>query len=239
MNSKISICIPVWECNGYGCQYLNDLMNTIHKQTVKPHQIVISDHSKHEDISEYILGVMYYYGLNITYVKYREKYGNGVANLNNALRHANGEIIKIMFQDDLMFSEKCLESIENVFLNDDVKWVVSGCNHTRDGVNFQREMIPAWNDKLLDGINTISSPSVLAFRNQDIEYFDDNLVMLMDVEYYYRMGQKYGLPTIIKDCLVSNRIHANQISSRYDKDINEEIKYVKFKYKNKLIGKVL
>jgi hypothetical protein len=53
---------------------------------------------------------------------------------------------------------------------------------------------------------------------------------LMDVEYYYRMGKHYGAPKVIEDCLVTNRWHENQISSRYSGSLEEEIKYCKEKY---------
>jgi hypothetical protein len=52
----------------------------------------------------------------------------------------------------------------------------------------------------------------------------------MDVEYYYRMGKHYGAPKVIEDCLVTNRCHENQISSRYSGSLEEEIKYCKEKY---------
>lgn len=231
MIPKISICIPVWEQYGTGLIYLNDLLNSILKQTFKEYEIVISDHSKDDKISDYVLGVMYHnYFPSVIYKRYKENYGNGVSNLNNALRLATGEIIKIIFQDDFMFHDKCLESFYKIFQNEDVNWAVCGCNHTRDGINFERYMVPSWNDKLLDGENTISSPSVLAFRNKDIELFDENLTMFMDVEYYYRLGQRYGLPTVIDDCLVTNRCHPNQISSKYRGNINDEIKYCREKY---------
>ncbi len=53
----------------------------------------------------------------------------------------------------------------------------------------------------------------------------------MDCEYYYQLYLKYDKPTIIEDILISNRMHSNQISSRYNQDINEEINYIKNKYK--------
>jgi hypothetical protein len=228
MKPRFSICIPVWEQHGFGLQYLKDLIYSIEMQIFKNFDVVFSDHSKNSDIAVYLAG--YKNNCDFDYVKCDEKYGNGVVNLNKALKIAKGEIIKIMFQDDFMFTHKCLEVLNKAFQDKDTKWAVCGCNHTRDGVNFERPMVPSWNDKLLEGVNTISSPSVLAFRNEKVEMFDEKLTMLMDVEYYYRLGKRYGMPMVIEDCLVTNRCHENQISSRYSGNLKEEIKYCKEKY---------
>lgn len=225
MKPRFSICIPVWEQHGFGLQYIKDLIYSIQIQTFQNYEIVISDHSINNDIYEFVATLK-----NIKYVKNLSNRGNGVYNLNQTLIRASGEIIKIMFQDDFMFDRRCLEKFDEAFQDENNKWAVCGCNHTRDGVNFERPMVPSWNDKLLEGVNTISSPSVLAFHNENIELFDEDLTMLMDVAYYYRLGQRYGMPTVIEDCLVTNRCHENQISSRYSGNLNDEIKFCKEKY---------
>ena len=225
MKPRFSICIPVWEQHGVGLQYLKDLIHSIKNQTFQNYEIVISDHSINDDIYEFITTLD-----NVKYVKNLSNRGNGVYNLNQALIRASGDIIKIMFQDDFMFDCSCLEKFDKVFQCKDARWAVCGCNHTKDGLNFERFMVPSWNNKLLEGVNTISSPSVLAFINKNIELFDENLTMLMDVEYYNRLGRLYGLPIVIEDYLITNRCHENQISSRYSGSIEEEIKYCKEKY---------
>jgi len=229
MRHRFSICIPVWEQYGFGLSYLKDLIYSIRIQTFQDYEIIISDHSKDNNIFDYYLEESKRDD-RLRYLKYSENYGNGVSNLNNALKFAKGFIIKIMFQDDFMFTRDCLEKFNKIFQDESVKWAVCGCNHTKDGENFERFMIPCWNDKLLDGVNTISSPSVLAFCNEDIKLFDENLTMLMDVEYYYRLGERYGMPGIINNYLITNRCHNNQISRRYNKDLNIEKEYIRAKY---------
>lgn len=234
MKPRFSICIPVWEQHGFGLEYLKDLIHSIQIQSFPDYEIVVSDHSQNDEIYEYIANQNHSDLIGYKYVRNLSDRGNGVANLNQTLIRASGEIIKIMFQDDLMFDRRCLEKFDKVFQDENTKWAVCGCNHTRDGVNFERFMVPSWSDKLLEGDNRISSPSVLAFRNENVEMFDENLTMLMDTEYYYRLGERYGLPTVIKDCLVANRCHANQISSKYSGNLGDEVKYCKEKY-----GKIL
>jgi hypothetical protein len=91
-------------------------------------------------------------------------------------------------------------------------------------------MIPRWNDSMYRGVNTISSPSVLSFRRDVNIRFDDNLVMLIDCEIYHNFYTNYGLPVIVTETLVTNRLHNNQISTNYKLNINDEINYVKKKY---------
>lgn len=226
---KISICIPTWEQHGYGITYLKFLLDTIKSQTFKNFNVIISDHSLDEEIKK--LSESYKNDFEIIYIKNIEKRGNGPANTNVAIKNADGDIIKIMFQDDLFVNNDALQIIHDTFEITGCNWLVNGCNHTTDGINFNREMIPSWNDQILYGVNTISSPSVLSFRNSNTSFFDENLTMLMDCEYYYQLYVKYGKPFITKNVLISNRTHPNQISSRYTKDINEEINYVKDKYR--------
>ena len=225
---KMSICIPTWEQHGYGRRYLKEMFDSIVTQTFKDFNVVISDQSDNEGIKDLVSD--YSSLFKIIYLKNQNNRGNGPANTNNTLKHADGDIIKIMFQDDLFVDNKALQLIHDTFIETNCNWLVNGCNHTKDGKTFYREMVPSWNDKILEGVNTISSPSVLSIKNVDKLYFDEELVMMMDCEYYYQLYQKYGLPTIIKKPLISNRTHKHQISSMYTKNIKQEINYVKNKH---------
>lgn len=227
---KISICIPTWEQYGLGVNFLKELLTSITRQSYKNFNVIISDHSLNDEIKN--LSNEFSNTLEINYFNFNENRGNGPSNTNNGLKNCDGDIIKIMFQDDLFFDDNSLYLINHVFNDDRCNWIVNGCNHSKDGKNFYGNMIPYWNEKILYGVNTISSPSVLSFRNKKINncLFDENLIMLMDCEYYYQLYLKYGLPKIIPNILISNRVHDKQISSLYNKDINEEIRYIKNKY---------
>ena len=215
---KISICIPTWEQYGRGLEFLKNNFEQILNQTYKNFNVIISDHSKDDKIK--LLCDSYSDKFEIKYVKNESFLGNGPANTNNAIINADGDIIKIIFQDDFLYQDKSLEIIVKEFENNECNWLVSGCNHTHDdGKSFSNFMVPYWNDKIATGINTISSPSVLSFRNDNPCLFDEELTMLMDCEMYYQLYIKYGLPKIISDCLITNRMHPHQISSLYSKDM--------------------
>jgi glycosyltransferase involved in cell wall biosynthesis len=224
----ISVCIPTWGVNGDGGSLVGELLESLVLQTFTDYEVVVSDHSDDDLVSNVI--DLYKSRLNINYTRNTNDVGNSPSNVNNTIRRAKGDIIKIMFQDDLFVDINALNKINKSFDDSNCQWLVTGCNHTTDGVNFYREMVPRWNPNILIGVNTISSPSVLSFRNQDPVFFDESLVMLMDVEYYHRLYLAYGLPTILDDVLVSNRLHDNQISSNYNEDIVKEVSYVKNKH---------
>jgi glycosyltransferase involved in cell wall biosynthesis len=222
---KISICIPTWEQYGRGVEFLKNNFEILLSQTYKNFNVIISDHSKDDNIK--LLCDEYSNHFEIKYFKNENFLGNGPANTNNAILNADGDIIKIIFQDDYLFDERALELTSKEFENDECMWLVCGCNHTHDdGITHSNPMTPYWNDAIKRGVNTISSPSVLSFRNNNPCLFDENLTMLMDCDMYQQLFVRYGLPTILSDCLVTNRIHKHQISTLYNQDIWEEISHV-------------
>ena len=226
---KISICIPTWEQYGRGAEFLKNNFEQILKQTYKDFNVIISDHSKDNTINS--LCEHYSSQIEIKYFKNENHFGNSPANTNNTIINADGDIIKIIFQDDFLYQDNSLDLIVKEFKNKDCNWLVSGYNHTHDdGKNFSNFMVPYWNDKIATGTNTISSPSVLSFRNDNPCLFDEELTMLMDCEMYYQLYIRYGAPKIISDCLITNRMHQHQISSLYNKDMRSEIDHVRNKH---------
>tara|TARA_Y100000004_G_scaffold118915_1_gene133620 strand:- start:572 stop:1279 length:708 start_codon:yes stop_codon:yes gene_type:complete len=228
---KISIAIPTWEFNGRGSEYLNDLLRTIQIQSYKDFEVCISDHSVDNEVLKELK--QFEGKFKIVYDKNENDRGNGPANTNKAIEMCSGDIIKVMFQDDFFYDTESLEKIHSEFEQSDSMWLVNGCNHTKDdGYNFYWEMFPKWNDKIIEGVNSISSPSVLSMRKEcfDEVRFDEKLVMMMDCDYYYNLKSNFGEPIYLDDVLITNRVHQNQISSTYDKNIQDEIDYCLDKY---------
>jgi glycosyltransferase involved in cell wall biosynthesis len=225
---KISICIPTYEYYGDGVAFLTQLFDSINNQTYRNFNVVISDHSITNVIE--VLCNEYRNKFEIIYIKNNDNLGNGSHNTNNAIKNSDGDIIKIMFQDDFFINNDSLDKIVQSFNNNNCGWAVNGSNRTNDGVICSGVMTPRWNENILSGVNTISSPSVLSFKKDSNCFFDENLVMLMDCEMYYQLYLKYGLPIVISDVLICNRIHKNQISSLYRNDVHKEISYVRNKH---------
>lgn len=224
----ISICIPTYEMNGKGVEYLNYSFNILYQQTYTDFEVIISDHSISNEIKN--LCEDWNKILNIKYFKNQHKIGISSANINNAISKAKGEIIKILFQDDFLYDEYSLET-QLKYLKGN--WLVTACCHY-DGKTIHTPFYPEYHNDIQYGRNTISSPSVLMFKNENIIYFDEELFWLMDVDYYKRMYMKYGNPDICNHISVVNREHKNQVSNTL---VNENIKqkelnYIIKKYEN-------
>ena len=225
---RVSFCIPTHDGNAKCQQYLFDIFHALEHQTNKDFNVWISDHSK----SKKVLQACQEYAdvFEINYVQNTTKYGNISANTNNALRYGDGDILKILFSDDFILTTNLTDALDKAF-TDKTDWAVTGFAHTlTDGQQHYNPKIPMYNDRLLEGINTLSSPSILALRNGIEEYFDEDLTMLMDCDMYYRLYKYHGDPVVLKDIHISNREHKFQTQRTYDHLLPEEIEYLKTKH---------
>lgn len=226
---KISICIPTFEMHGKGVKFLRNNFDIFISQTFKDFEVIISDHSKNDEI--YILCSEYASMLDIKYFRNINNIGNSSANLNNAMSKASGELIKILFQDDFLFKENALfEIVTNFDLSVD-SWMVTPSISSEDAINFYNPFYPKYHDKIYLGKNTISSPSVLTIKNDKHLIFDEKLIWLMDVDFYKRYYDKYGLPKVLNTINVVNRIGDHQISNKLKVQRKEaEERYMRTKF---------
>lgn len=216
----LSVTIPTYEMKGSGIYYLSELFESIKMQDFDNFEVCISDHSEDDSILE-VCG-KYANFFEIRYFKNENNRGNGSANANSAVEMCEGRITKIIFQDDLFTDKSAFSKIKNAFDEHQCNWCFNGFSHTNDGINHFRYMIPKWTDMMLYGRNLLGSPSCVSFLTEKFVGFDENLVLLMDTDFYHRMRYKYGMPLILKDYLISNREHHNRISSssvQYDRVI--------------------
>lgn len=222
----VSIAIPCYEMQGKGVEFLNFSLDKIKNQTYKDIQVVISDHSLNDDIKR--LCNYWSKKLNIKYLKNEDNRGSSSANINNAIENSDGDIIKILFQDDFFFDETSIEDIVNNFSGD---WLITPCLHTNDGINFFNPISPYWNDNIHLGVNTISSPSVLTISKNVKDRFDGNLIWLMDCDFYKRLYIRYNMPIFTKKINVVNRLWGSRLSDTIPEQIkNNELILMKERY---------
>jgi glycosyltransferase involved in cell wall biosynthesis len=209
---KISICVPAYEMHGKGPSYIGKLFYSIKQQTYKNFEVIVSDHSANDDIKKTCSSWSSEFPL--VYLPYSRKRGNSSANLNNAIAAATGAVIKIMHQDDLLYSERCLEKIaEAVVTYPQAIWGACGFVLTdEEGEMYYGYWTPFYNPDILFR-NTIGHPSAVFYRTSNTQLFDERLIYLNDSELYYRLYVKYGDPIVINEPLVAIRWWSGQVSN--------------------------
>ena len=211
---KISICIPAYEMAGKGSTYLEQLFYSIKQQTYNNFEVIVSDHSVNQDIQRICSAWCGEFPL--VYLASSRKRGNSSINVNNAIAFATGAIVKIVHQDDLLYSKQCLEEIAEALITyPQAMWGACGFVHTDEkGEMYHRYWTPFYNPDILFR-NTIGVPSVLFYRISatNREMFDECLIDMNDSELYFRLHAKHGDPIIIKNTLVAVRLWSGQVSN--------------------------
>lgn len=229
-----SIAIPTYEMNGYGVKFLDFSLNILNKQTFKDFEIIISDHSINNNNIKNLCD-KWSNTLTIKYFKNPNNIGNSSSNINNAIKECNGKWIKFLFQDDFLYNDKSLFNLKNhIKKNKNKEWFATSSEHSVDGYNMLNTFTPKWSRNIHLGNNTISSPSVITIKNNKIKnyLFNEDLMWLMDVEYYRRMYDVYGEPCYFYDINVVNRTWENSVSNTLNDEIkNKELNYMQEKYK--------
>src|SRR3990167_10742923 len=125
--------------------------------------------------------------------------GKVAYNMNCGIKKATGDIIKILCHDDYLNGPLALEEIAIAWKGG---WLVSGCIHDQGDGYLVNTHYAGWNDHIHRGFNTIGGLSVLAFENKDPLFFTEGLDWVVDIDYFKRLFNRYGLPTF----LMSNNV---------------------------------
>ena len=223
----LSVCIPTYEMNGEATRMLTRSFNMLKKQTFKDFEVVVSDNSE-DDIVKNICTSFAYQSLNINYFKNPRK--GASKNTNEAMKRANGKLIKILHMDDYLADENSLQDIV-----DNLKghWLVTGCGHDRGNGKIIDIHFPKYNKKIYLGKNTIGAPSVLTIKNENPLFFDGSLIWLNDCDYYKRCYEKFGEPDILNKVNVVIGLGKHQTTSNIDNELKKrERAYMKEKFKD-------
>jgi glycosyltransferase involved in cell wall biosynthesis len=96
----ISVCIPTYEMAGEGAKFLSAALDSLKAQSFTDFEVVISDQSDTQEVAD--IGASYTGALTVRRLDYRDGPRQASANTNNAMRHASGNVLKILFQDDML-----------------------------------------------------------------------------------------------------------------------------------------
>lgn len=147
--------------------------------------------------------------------------GKMAENTNAGIKRATGQLIKILYLDDMLAHENALQEIvDNFEFQDD--WMITGCDTNPH---------PYWTDDIRNGNNRLGSPSCLTFRNRDPILFDERMSWLLDCDLYHRLYERYGEPKILDKVNVLMGIGPHQMTNILtDEEKLSEFKLIKEKY---------
>lgn len=210
MPDLYSIAITTYECYGDGVRFTLENLQSIISQTYRPIEVIISDHSK-DNLIENAINKLDRQGIEIVYVKYCEKYGNAAANFNNSLKYVSGKFIQCLSMDERLSNINSIQTNVDFIKNSNSEWIM--CAALLDPPSRGNIFIPRWNPDLLYGINTMGGPGCVIFKDslKSIQ-FDENLKMMFDDDWYYRIFLKVGVPKFLNTPTYIDRQHSNQLS---------------------------
>jgi glycosyltransferase involved in cell wall biosynthesis len=210
----ISIVIPTYEMNGMGDKFLKITFDLLKNQSSNLFEVIVSDHSKDNNIED--LCKLYDGVLPISYYRNEKKRGNSSSNLNYGITKSNGNIIKPLMQDEHITDNDFVYKLNSYYSkNINIKWCLFGSVNGKYPLQTIKEpLIPTYDlQKLIKSINTIGSPSVCSFiKDSEIE-FNEELIWVMDCDFYIRCKNKMGDPGVIEDAMIFINEHPDQLTN--------------------------
>jgi glycosyltransferase involved in cell wall biosynthesis len=223
----ISVCIPAYEMHGRGAVFLARSLAALDRQTWRDFEVIVSDHSEDAVLETLCRKRRQAYPLR--YLRCTAKRGNPTANTNFAARQAEGAIIKLLHQDDFLFSHDALARIVLAMrAAPERRWGGVGCIHVNETETaFYGPHLPRIDPAMLQGQNRFGAPSVMFVRREDFLEMDESLIWVGDCELYYRMVQKLGQPLLLDDLLVAIRHWPRQVTHSV---VTEDRKLLEIRY---------
>lgn len=165
--------------------------------------------------------------------------------LNKGLKMATGDILAFLNADDV-YEENTLKKVHDFFTqNPEKEWVYGKCRIINaEGKEIQKP-ITLYKNILMSHyrfwtlliINYICQPSCFWKKSamEKIGLFDENQHLVMDYEYWLRLGKEFT-PGFINSTLAAFRIHGSSKSStHFQKQFLEETKVAKKSTSNKTL----
>jgi GT2 family glycosyltransferase len=187
------------------------------QQTYKRVEVIISDDSPDDTVK--IAIEPYKSELSIVYIQNRPAL-KSPANWNNAIQHAKGEFFILLHQDDWLFDANALNKYLKAF-SENPKAGFVFCKNiavTEDGKEIVLQHIPGLLHRLtktplhLVLAQVIGPPSNTMLRTnvRDKIQYDEDLIWLVDVDYYVRVLQAGFEYVYLDEHLVNIGLHEDQ-----------------------------
>jgi glycosyltransferase involved in cell wall biosynthesis len=236
----VSICIPTYK----NITSFERCLTSILFQTYNNYEIIITDDTPSNEIYDFISSYNFK-GKPYKYIKNKVRLGSP-ANWNECIKFSRGKFIKILHHDDWFTYNDSLQIFVNTLENKPEASIgfVSSKN-----INTEQNLIVNINSPSVNIItkientpsilicgNFIGSPSATIFRKNNIQYFDENLIWLVDIDAYINILKTYNsVLSFDKTDAISIGVSNSQITREceYNIQINiYEFFYLLYKYKD-------
>ena len=104
---RVSIVIPCYEMHGKGAEYLACALHSIFLQTWKDVEVVVADNAQDGSIIQVV--DRWRHLLPIVHIRPGTR--RSTDTLNAGIRAATGDVVRILFQDDLLFGPDSLRQM--------------------------------------------------------------------------------------------------------------------------------
>ena len=226
MNDTVffSICIPAYK----RINFLKRLMDSIAEQTFTDFEVIVTDDSPNAHVAE--LCDSYSRKFQLRYFKNQPALGTP-ENWNEAIRHAKGEWIKLMHDDDWFANDTSLEEFAEVVReHPGEKFFFSAYRNVFENTGKTQEVFVSIlargrtqrNPSILIGRNIIGPPSVTVHKNDQEFWYDKSLKWVVDIDFYIRYMEKHKA-IYIPDVLVNVGMHAQQVTAASFRKADVEI----------------
>ena len=234
-----SITIPFYYRNNYSLLQLKRNLNSIRNQLFQDYEIIISTQNKFS----FLKTDPFFKNTKILDASKVKGFIQG--NTNNAILKAKGQWIKVLFSDDYFYNSYGLQDLYDYIKKNQFNWIIASSIHIKQNEKKLFKPIIGYYQKNILSLNTIGSPSAIAFKNEtNPSLFDINTWMRLDVDFYQSLYNKYGAPGYISNTFIVNEIHKKQFSNLLRESSNDtkiklkkEIKYLERKFNYKFLNK--
>lgn len=235
---KVSICVPTYQNQ----EEVRRLIESVEKQTFRDFEFIITDDSKDNKIEEYINELQEQKDVIASKIRYihNEKPLGHIYNWNEALSHAKGEFVKIMFSDDWFTYPDSLEKMVTALENaPDAGLAFCGSMQVSNSKSYSRKPEEGYVEKLqrdyryLFISNQIGAPSDTLYRRELQVEFDEKSNWASDVFLYMEILKRNSRFVCLEEPLISIGIHDNQYTESFsenDSRIFKDYQYMFEKY---------
>ena len=219
MSARVSICMPTHN----GAEFLSEAIDSALRQTWGDFELLVCDDGSN-DATVAIAEEAARRDSRVRVLNNEKTNGSG-ANWNYCLKHASGEFVQFLFQDDVMEPEsielklRAMESDKNIHLSFSASRVIDENGKvTMSRRPMKGTQIIGGNElakKSFLSKNLFGEPSNVMFRRDlvdDVGYFNERLRYNIDWEYWIRLSID-GKVAYVDEFLSHFRVSSNSTTS--------------------------